>query len=76
MIPLDKLAQIQQRFQFLEAKMNDGISGEEIAQLAKEYAEIKPVISQIEQYQALLKQIEDANEMIDDPDMKALAEEE
>ena len=76
MIPLDKLAQIQQRFQFLEAKMNDGVSGEEIAQLAKEYAEIKPVISQIEQYQALLEQIDDANEMLNDPDMKALAEEE
>ena len=53
MIPLDKLAQIQQRFQFLEAKMNDGVSGEEIVQLAKEYAEIKPVISQIEQYQMI-----------------------
>ena len=76
MIPLDKLAQIQQRFQFLEAKMNDGVSGEEIAQLAKEYAEIKPVISQIEQYQALIEQINDAHEMLNDPDMKALAEEE
>ena len=76
MIPLDKLVQIQQRFQFLEAKMNEGVSGEEIAQLSKEYAEIKPVISQIEQYQALLGQIEDANEMLHDPDMKALAEEE
>ena len=76
MIPLDKLAQIQQRFQFLEAKMNDGVSGEEIAQLAKEYAEIKPVISQIEQYQALIEQINDATEMLNDPDMKALAEEE
>ena len=76
MIPLDKLAQIQQRFQFLEAKMNAGVSGEEIAQLAREYSEIKPVISQIEQYQALLSQIEDANEMLSDPDMKALAEEE
>ncbi|MAC73290.1 MAG: peptide chain release factor 1 [Rhodobacteraceae bacterium] len=76
MIPLDKLVQIQQRFQFLEAKMNDGVSGEEIAQLSKEYAEIKPVISQIEQYQALLEQIEDANEMLHDPDMRALAEEE
>ena len=76
MIPLDKLVQIQQRFQFLEAKMNDGVSGEEIAQLSKEYAEIKPVISQIEQYQALLEQIEDANEMLHDPDMRALAKEE
>ncbi len=76
MLPLDKLAQIQQRFQFLEAKMNEGVSGEEIAQLAREYSEIKPVISQIEQYQALLSQIEDANEMLSDPDMKALAEEE
>ncbi len=76
MIPLDKLEQIQQRFQFLEAKMNDGASGDEIVRLAREYSELKPVIAQIDEFRAILSQIDDAKEMLKDPDMRDLAEEE
>ena len=76
MIPLDKLEQIQQRFQFLEAKMNDGASGDEIVRLAREYSELKPVITKIDEFRAILSQIDDAKEMLKDPDMRDLAEEE
>ena len=76
MISLEKLEKIQQRFQFLEAKMTEGVSGEEIAILAKEYSELKPVIGQIYEFQTILKQIQDAKEMLKEPDMKDLAEEE
>ena len=44
MVPVDKLQLIQQRFQYLEAKMNDGVSGDEIAKLGREYSDLKPVI--------------------------------
>ncbi|SFK59394.1 peptide chain release factor 1 [Shimia haliotis] len=50
--------------------------GGDIAALAKEYAEIKPVVEQIAAYRRLLSDIEDAEEMLGDPDMKELAEEE
>ena len=76
MIPLDKLEKIQQRFHFLEAKMNEGVPGDEIAILAKEYSELKPVISRINEFRTILRQIQDAQEMLKDPDMKDLAEEE
>ena len=76
MISLEKLEKIQQRFQFLEAKMTEGVSGEEIAILAKEYSELKPVIGQIYEFQTILKQIQDAKEMLKEPDMRDLAEEE
>ena len=76
MISLEKLKKIQQRFQFLEAKMTEGVSGEEIAILAKEYSELKPVIGQIYEFQTILKQIQDAKEMLKEPDMRDLAEEE
>ena len=33
MVPLQKLEQIHQRYEFLEAQMSTGISGEEIAKL-------------------------------------------
>ncbi|MBL6780050.1 MAG: peptide chain release factor 1 [Proteobacteria bacterium] len=76
MVPLEKLELIRQRFQFLEAKMNDGLAGEDIARLAKEYSELRPVIEQIEEYLRVLSDIEEAHAMLDDADMRALAEEE
>ncbi|MBO9400684.1 peptide chain release factor 1 [Shimia sp. R9_3] len=74
MVPIERLHQITQRFEFLEAQMAEG--GGDIAALAKEYADLKPVVEQIAAYQRLLSDIEEAEEMLGDPDMKALAEEE
>ena len=76
MVPIDKLEQIKQRFEFLEAKMNNGAAGEDIAKLAKEYSELRPVVEQIGEYQTLLSDLEEAQLMLDDPDMKDLAAEE
>jgi len=76
MVPIDKLEQIKQRFEFLEARMNDGAAGENIAKLAKEYSELRPVVEQIGEYQTLLSDLKEAQLMLDDPDMKDLAAEE
>jgi len=74
MVPIEKLSQISERFEYLEARMADGASGDEIATLAKEYAELKPVVEQITGYRQLLADIADAEEMLADPEMKELAE--
>ena len=76
MVPMDRLMQITQRFEFLEAKMSGGADGSEIADLAREYSEIKPVVEQVAAYRQLLADVEDATSMLADPDMKELAEEE
>ena len=76
MVPIDKLEQIKQRFEFLEAKMNNGAAGEDIAKLAKEYSELRPVVEQIGEYQTLLSDLKEALLMLNDPDMKDLAAEE
>ena len=76
MVPLEKLEQIRQRFQFIEAQMNEGLSGESIARLAKEYSDLKPIIDQIEEYLRILSEIEEAEGLLRDPDMRTLAEEE
>ncbi len=76
MIPALRLEQITLRFQFLEAAMADGASGAEIAKLAKEYSDLRPVVEQIEVWRRLLSDLADAEVMLDDPDMKELAEEE
>ena len=74
MIAEDTLIQIIQRFEFLEAQMAEGCS--DIAQLAKEYSDLKPVVDEVRAYQTLVRDISDAEAMMDDPDMRELAAEE
>ncbi len=75
MVPIERLEQITQRFEYLEAKMAEGGSADIVA-LAKEYAELKPVVEQITAFKRLVSDIAEAEEMLSDPDMKELAEEE
>ena len=49
---------------------------DEIATLSKEYADLKPVVEQINQYNMLVSDIADAELMLDDPEMRTLAQEE
>jgi len=73
MVPLQKLLQIVERFEFIEARMSEGAAGEDIAALGREYSELKPVVETIRQYQDALKQLAEAEELLDDPEMAALA---
>ncbi|WP_417472304.1 peptide chain release factor 1 [Leisingera sp.] len=76
MIPEERLEQILQRFQYLEAAMADGAGGGDIAALAKEYSDLRPVAEQVSAYRKLLSDLAEAEVMLGDPDMKDLAEEE
>ncbi len=75
MVPSLRLDQIVQRFQFLEASMAEG-GDVDIATLAKEYSDLRPVVEQVEAYRRLLSEIEAAEAMLADPEMKELAQEE
>ena len=72
MLPEDRLVQISQRFEFLEAKLNAGPAPDEIAAISREYADLKPVVTQIGEWRAA----RDGLAMLSDPDMRELAEEE
>ncbi len=74
MVPLDRLNEIRARFEFLEASMAEGAG--DIARLGKEYADLRPVVAQIDAYRALLDEIAEAEAMLSDPEMRGLAEEE
>lgn len=74
MIPLDRLARITERFEYLEAALAQG--GGDLAALGREYAELRGVVGQIADYRALLDQTREAEAMLDDPEMRALADEE
>jgi len=75
MLPEDRLDQITQRFEYLEAAMA-GASGGEIAALAREYAELKPVVERIADWRAQRAARAEAEALLDDPDMRELAREE
>ncbi len=76
MVPLETLEQIRERFQFLEAKMASGVHGGEIADLSREYAELKLLVTEIDAYLALLAARDEAEALLEDPEMRGLAQEE
>ena len=64
MIPQDRMIQILQRFEFLEAQMATGDG--DIAQIGREYAELRPVVEEIRGYRAVIEGIAQAEEMLGD----------
>ncbi|MHA1128911.1 MAG: peptide chain release factor 1, partial [Alphaproteobacteria bacterium] len=76
MIASDKLEMIRQRFAFIEAKLSGGAEASELASLGREYSELKPVVEQIDAYQGYLEAQIEATAMLDDPEMRELAQDE
>ncbi|MBS0124219.1 peptide chain release factor 1 [Thetidibacter halocola] len=74
MIPQDRLRQIKDRLGYVEARMSTGDG--DIAALGREYAELRPLVSVIEDWERLNTDIAEAEAMLSDPEMRALAEEE
>ncbi len=76
-IPAERLHQIANRFAELEARMASGqLEGEEFVQASRDYAELEPVAKAAAEVQAMRDEIAGLNEMLSDPEMKAMAEEE
>lgn len=74
---LEKLSSIKSRHEELAALMSAGnLSGDEFTSLSVEYAELSPIVEAIDEYQSASAEKEDLEEMLDDPEMKAMAEDE
>jgi peptide chain release factor 1 len=76
MIPQDKAQGLTERFQYLEARMNAGLPAAEIAEVSREWTDLKPVVETIALWQALSTETAATEAMLADPEMRALAEEE
>ena len=76
MIPTEKLDQLTERFRFLEAKLQSGLSGPDVVTLSREYTELRPVVASVEGYRRLSAEIAETEAMLGDPELRALAEEE
>ena len=76
-IPAERLSQIANRFAELEARMASGqLEGDEFVQASRDYAELEPVARSAAQVQAMREEIDGLTDMLADPEMKGLAEEE
>ncbi|WP_281982874.1 peptide chain release factor 1 [Thalassorhabdomicrobium marinisediminis] len=74
MIPSERLLQITERFEYLEARMGEGLGGDEFVRVSREYADLRPVVEVVRAYQALVAEIAEAEAMLSDPEMRELAE--
>lgn len=75
MLPQDKLDQIANRFGYLEALLSEGAEPSKLAEIAREYDQLRPVVEAITSWTAACAQREDAQQMLDDPEMAELAAE-
>ena len=75
-IPDEKLAQVVDRFEQIEARMGATTDGDEIVQLGKDYAELKPIAEGVRKLQDVRAEMADLEEMASDPEMGAMAKEE
>ncbi len=75
-IPDQKLAQVVDRFEHIEARMGATMDGDEIVQLGKDYAELKPIVEGVRKLQSLRSEMDDLEVLFDDPEMGNMAREE
>ena len=76
MLPAEPLRQIVDRFEYLEAQLNAGPAADAVAAISREYAQLKPVVTQIDEYHQIKSDLQGAEAMLADREMRALAEEE
>ena len=76
MIVEQKLRDIQARASDIESQMNSGaVSGDELTKLSKEYSKLSEILPLINQYFQIVTGIADAKEMLNDPELREIANE-
>ncbi|MFT8896683.1 MAG: peptide chain release factor 1 [Acetobacter sp.] len=72
----DRLDRIVARSEELEALLASGVTGEDFTRASREYGEIEPLVARINALRAVQAEEQDLKQLLDDPEMKALAESE
>jgi len=76
-IPAERLDQIAHRFAELEARMASGtLEGDAFVQASRDYAELEPVATVAARVKAARGEMGELEDMLADPEMRAMAEEE
>ena len=76
-IPAERLDQIGRRLAEIEARLASGtLAGDEFVAASRDYAELEPVAQIAAEVRAAREEIAGLQAMLEDPEMKAMAEEE
>ncbi len=75
-IPAEKLRQVVDRFEQIEARMSVASESDEIVSLSMEHAELRPVAEGVIKLQNHLSEMADLEELASDPEMGAMAKDE
>ena len=76
-IPAERLTQIANRFAELEARMASGtLEGDEFVKASRDYAELEPVAKIAADVRSMREELTGLEEMLSDPEMKDMAEDE
>ena len=76
MINKERLDQLVLRYEYIESQLTGTLSQNELRSLGQEYSELKPIITEIHNYNNLLTRLDEAKDLLLDPDIKNLAFEE
>jgi peptide chain release factor 1 len=73
MINLEKLNQIEKRFEFLEAKLTQQLRADEIRDIGLEYSELKIIVEKIQTFKKITMELVEVESALDDPELRVLA---
>ncbi|MCM2344758.1 MAG: PCRF domain-containing protein, partial [Alphaproteobacteria bacterium] len=74
---LRKLGPLKARHEELAALMSQGgLGGEAFVKLSREYAELEPIVLAVNSYEKSLKDFEEIQGLLNDPEMAEMAQEE
>ncbi len=76
MIPQEKLLNVLGRFDAVSSEMESGVTPERYASMAKELSDLRPRAEAIRRLMNALEARQEAEELMSDPEMKPMAEEE
>jgi peptide chain release factor 1 len=76
MINAERLYKLIERYEFVEARLSANPNSSELKSLGQEYADLKPVVHEINSYRELIQALANSKDLLKDPELKSLASEE
>ena len=70
-LPLDRMHQLEKRFEMIEAQMSQNPDSETYVRLASEYSDLQPIVNEIRTLNNALSELQDLQAMLDDRDTDA-----
>jgi len=75
-IPLEKLDNILDRFKYIEVKLSENLSSDQLKIFGQEYSDLKPLVNRILEFKNILISIEESKKLLEEQEFKDLAKDE